>query len=171
MEQNGAVRVLAKQVVNIRASKERLQKSHAHLNSLKTTGSTMAANLAVSNAMTGAARVMAAVNQQTNMESMSAAMQEMEKQMQMSEMQEELLDDLLEDSDEEVEADDVMAQVFDEIGLDLNANLVSAPSNKVSVPAARAQLHASSSRMSEDAPLSAAEEAEADRLLAELSGV
>jgi charged multivesicular body protein 2A len=94
----------------------------------------------------------------------------------MSEMAEDMLDGLLEDSDEEVEADDVMAQVFDEIGLDLNANLVAAPSKSVKTTGSglRTRTGAAAARIEEDSsapPLSAAEEAEADRLLAELAGV
>lgn len=117
------MRVLAKQVVTIRTQRERLQKSHATLNGLKTVGSGLTANLAVVNAMSGAARVMSAVNSVASVEALSSAMQEMEKSREISEMQEDLLDELLEDSDEAVEVDDVMSAVFDEIGLDLETAL------------------------------------------------
>lgn len=115
------MRVLAKQVVTIRTQRERLQKSHATLNGLKTVGSGLTANLAVVNAMSGAARVMSAVNNVASVEALSSAMQEMEKSREISSMQEDLLDELLEDSDEAEEVDDVMDAVFDEIGLDLEA--------------------------------------------------
>lgn len=172
MEQNSSVRVLAKQVVTIRAQKERLQKSHAHLNGLKTAGSTMAANLAMSQAMAGTAHVMSAVNANMSAESMSAAMQEMEKNMALTEMQEDMLDDLLDDSDEEMEADDIMGQVMDEIGLDLKSEMVSAPTRGVKVNTGASKMGAerasSSSHAADFEPLSAQEEAEAEQLLAEL---
>lgn len=171
--------MLAKQVVTIRAQKERLQKSHAQLNGLKTAGSAMAANLAMSQAMVGTAHVMTAVNANMSVESMSAAMQEMEKNMALSEMQEDMLDGLLEDSDDEMEVDDVMGQVLDEIGLDLKNDMVSVPSGGVKAragAATRAPSSSSSSRASaaasssssDFAPLTAQEEAEAEQLLAEL---
>jgi division protein CdvB (Snf7/Vps24/ESCRT-III family) len=188
--QDAAVRILAKQVVTIRSQRERMQKSHAQLNGLKTAGSAMSANLAVTSAMAGTARVMSAVNSTMSVESLTSAMQEMEKSMQISEMQDELLDELLDDSDEEVEADDVMSQVFEELGLDLKTSLAAAPAAKsVAVGVGRASpvasvrggvsrsgasaaasssSAASSSALSFDEPLTAQEEAEADRMLAEL---
>lgn len=202
------MRVLAKQVVTIRAQKQRMQRNHAQLNGLKTMGSAMTANLAMSSAMAGTARVLTAVNQTTSVESMQAAMQEMEKSMQISEMQEEMLDDLLMDDDveEDVEVDDVMSQVLDEIGLDLKESLITAPSSGVRALAApksplvaassvsphttasfsnaqriRAPLseetsyakrtktaESTSAALSIDDPLTPQEEAEAERLLAEL---
>lgn len=182
------MRVLAKQVVTIRAQKERLQKSHAQLNGLKTAGSTMAANLAVSQAMTGTARIMSVVNATNNMESLQASMADMQKSMAMSEMQEDMLDELLlgSESDEEMETEDVLSQVFDEIGLDLRSDLVDAPTRATtsalrgaqsassSPVASRAAARPSSSFLNKSSsteefkPLTAQEEAEAEQLLAEL---
>jgi len=179
-----------------------MQRNHAQLNGLKTMGSAMTANLAMSTAMVGTARVLTAVNQTTSVESMQTAFQEIEKSMQISEMQEDMLDDLLmdDDVDEDVEVDDVMSQVLDEIGLDLTQSLVAAPSGGVRATAAPASPVSSSTRAtlaspgnvrsartpvaatsssssangassaghSFDDPLTPQEEAEAERLLAEL---
>lgn len=187
---NATVRVLAKQVVTIRAQKERLQKSHAQLNGLKTAGSTMAANLAVSQAMSGTAKVMAVVNANNSMESLQSSMADMQRSMAMTEFQEDMLDELLlgSDSEEEMETDDVLSQVFDEIGLDLRSDLVDAPTKSTgsalgskspsvtartktgAAAAARpsASFLAKSSSSEEFKPLTAQEEAEAEQLLAEL---
>ena len=42
--------------------------------------------------------------------------------------------DIFDSDDVEVESDNVMNQVLDELGISLNAQLVDAPSNKISLP-------------------------------------
>lgn len=81
--------------------------------------------------MAGAARAMQAVNSSPSMAHITQTLAEFDKQNQMMEMADDLLDDLLEDSDAEEEADQIVDQVFEEIGLDLDGQLVSAPSSRI----------------------------------------
>lgn len=64
-------------------------------------------------------------------EQVQKTMMEFERQSMMMEATDEMLDELLEDSIEEEEADALVSAVFDEIGLDLQSQMLSAPRTPV----------------------------------------
>jgi len=87
--------------------------------------------MAVQRSMAGAASAMATANAVNSPSQMQATMMAYEKQSMMMQTTDELLDELLEDSDDEEEAEELVNAVFDEIGLEIDAQMVSAPKGKI----------------------------------------
>jgi len=77
-------------------------------------------------------------------------MAEYEKQNQLMQMHDQMLDELLDDSSQESEVEDLVNAVYDEIGLELNKNLVNTPQTKI-----KAQPKATQKEKKEDPDLDA----------------
>lgn len=82
-------------------------------------------------AMKGVSRAMMNMNRQMNMPAIQSILQEFEKQSEIMDMKEEMIndviDDAMEDEGDEEESDAVVAQVLDELGLQLNDQLSGLP--------------------------------------------
>lgn len=82
-------------------------------------------------AMKGVSRAMANMNRQMNMPQIQQILHEFEKQSEIMDMKEEMIndaiDDAMEDEGDEEESDAVVAQVLDELGLQLNDQLSGLP--------------------------------------------
>ncbi|KAK1264519.1 hypothetical protein QJS04_geneDACA011238 [Acorus gramineus] len=89
-------------------------------------------------------QAMGQMNRQMNLPALQKIMQEFERQNEKMEMVTEVMgdaiDDALEGDEEEEETEELVNQVLDEIGIDINSELVSAPSAKVSAPAATSKV-------------------------------
>ncbi|MFQ6619094.1 hypothetical protein Gotur_000016 [Gossypium turneri] len=95
-------------------------------------------------AMKGVTKAMGRMNRQMNLPSLQKIMQEFEMQNEKMEMVSEVMgdaiDDALEGDEEEEETEELVSQVLDEIGIDINQELVNAPSAAVSAPAAKGKV-------------------------------
>ncbi|KAF2304065.1 hypothetical protein GH714_026812 [Hevea brasiliensis] len=84
------------------------------------------------------------MNRQMNLPSLQKIMQEFERQNERMEMVTEVMgdaiDDALEGDEEEEETEELVNQVLDEIGIDINQELVNAPSSTVAAPAAKGKV-------------------------------
>ncbi|KAI9102893.1 hypothetical protein K1719_023332 [Acacia pycnantha] len=93
-------------------------------------------------AMKGVTKAMGQMNRQMNLPSLQSIMQEFERQNEKMELTSEVMgdtiDDVLEDDEEEEEKEELVNQVLDEIGININSELVNAPSS-TSVTAAAAK--------------------------------
>lgn len=82
-------------------------------------------------AMKGVSRAMANMNRQLNMPQIQQILHEFEKQSEIMDMKEEMIndaiDDAMEDEGDEEESDAVVAQVLDELGLQLTDQLSGLP--------------------------------------------
>ncbi|EHA8592010.1 putative Vacuolar protein sorting-associated protein 2 [Cocos nucifera] len=91
-------------------------------------------------AMKGVTKAMGQMNRQMNIPGLQKIMQEFERQNERMEMVSEVMgdaiDDALEGDEEEEETEELVNQVLDEIGIDINAELVKAPTSAVAQPAA-----------------------------------
>ncbi len=89
----------------------------------------MGANVKLAGAMTTATQSLAAMNKTMNPQQLSRTMQEFGKastQMEMTEeMMSDALDDILNESGDEEASDSIVAQVLDEIGIDISSKVVS----------------------------------------------
>jgi charged multivesicular body protein 2A len=77
-------------------------------------------------------QAMVSLNKQINLPELQATMAEFQKQSEVmgmkQEMMEDAMDELMDDDETEEEQERIVQSVFDEIGIQLNEDLVSAPS-------------------------------------------
>merc|ERR1711874_337273 len=92
---------------------------------------TLKSQSAMANAMKGVTKAMGSMNKQMKLPEIQKIMMEFEKQSEImdmkGEMMEDAIDDVMGDEDEEEESDAIVAQVLDELGLQLNDKLGDMP--------------------------------------------
>jgi hypothetical protein len=130
----GEMKVLARQVVQLRKEQEKLSKMSANLGQVKNQATMMKATHAMSTAMGKTAKTMKQMNKVAGGDKMQANMQQYQQQMAHMEMNEEMMDDMLSGAfDDEVdeEADEIVRQTLDELGVDATKALGPAPAHRV----------------------------------------
>ncbi|KAI1278790.1 Charged multivesicular body protein 2b [Halotydeus destructor] len=131
--------VYAKQLVQLRKQKARLSGAGSQIGAVGAQAKVMQANSKLANAMATTAKTMGQVNDQMKTEDVMKMMQDFDRENQKMNLKEELIDDALssalDHSDDEEEQDAIIAQVLDEIGIDINAKLSRAPLAKDTVGA------------------------------------
>lgn len=130
-----ATKILARELIRLRQQIAKLQGSRAQVRGVATHTQAMYANTAVGGAIKGASKAMAAMNKKMEPAKQAKIMQEFQKQsahMDMTtEMMADSIDDALDDDDAEEETEELTNQVLDEIGVDLAAQLSSAPKGRL----------------------------------------
>eukprot|EP01128_Nolandella_sp_AFSM9_P005507 TRINITY_DN265_c6_g1_i1.p1 TRINITY_DN265_c6_g1~~TRINITY_DN265_c6_g1_i1.p1 ORF type:complete len:214 (+),score=59.00 TRINITY_DN265_c6_g1_i1:45-686(+) len=129
--QNASVKLMAKELVRLRGQKAQLVKAKTTVGVVQYKVQSAKASMSVQNSMRGAANAMATANAMNSPAQVQQTMMEFERQSMMMEATDEMLDELLEDSVEEEQADALVSAVFDEIGLDLEAQMLPAPRTKL----------------------------------------
>jgi len=127
--QMAAVKHLAKDIVRMRDTQTKFIKLKSDLRSLSIAMDSMAATQQLQTAMKNVARTMAMVSHQVKLPELQAALQKYQMEAEKMEMKQEMISDAMDDalehdSDDEEE---LVQQVMDSIGLDLNEKLVDAP--------------------------------------------
>ncbi|KAK1354929.1 vacuolar protein sorting-associated protein 2-like [Heracleum sosnowskyi] len=139
--QMGAVKVMAKDLIRTRHQIEKFYKLKSQLQGVSLRIQTLKSTQAMGEAMKGVTKAMGQMNRQMNLPSLQKIMQEFERQNEKMEMTSEVMgdaiDDALEGDEEEEETEELVSQVLDEIGIDMNSELVNAPSATVAAPAAK----------------------------------
>eukprot|EP00244_Chara_vulgaris_P004072 TRINITY_DN17880_c0_g2_i1.p1 TRINITY_DN17880_c0_g2~~TRINITY_DN17880_c0_g2_i1.p1 ORF type:complete len:236 (+),score=61.94 TRINITY_DN17880_c0_g2_i1:159-866(+) len=129
-----AVKVMAKDLIRTRHQITKFYGLKSQLQGVSLRISTLKSTQAMAEAMKGVTKAMGQMNKQMNLPALQNIMREFEKQNEKMEMTTEVMgdavDDVLEGDDEETEADELVSQVLDEIGVDLNTALVNAPAGK-----------------------------------------
>ncbi|XP_054792488.1 vacuolar protein sorting-associated protein 2 homolog 1 [Prosopis cineraria] len=142
--QMGAVRVMAKDLVRTRHQIEKFYKLKSQLQGVSLRIQTLKSTQAMGEAMKGVTKAMGQMNRQMNLPSLQKIMQEFERQNERMELTTEVMgdaiDDALEGDEEEEETEELVNQVLDEIGINVNQELVNAPSAAVAAPAAKAKV-------------------------------
>ncbi|KAL0337233.1 UNVERIFIED_CONTAM: Vacuolar protein sorting-associated protein 21 [Sesamum calycinum] len=132
--QMGAIKVMAKDLIRTRHQIEKFYKLKSQLQDIEV-------NTCNGEAMKGVALAMGQINKQMNLPLLHKIMQEFEMQNEKMELTSEVMadaiDDALEGDEEEEETEELVNQVLDEIGIDINSELVDAPSSTVAAPAAK----------------------------------
>ena len=123
-----SVRVLARNLVQLRSSRERLLKARGTVGSMSAQASAMAASITVADSLQKTSKVMHKMNasvQKSSAMSVAAFQKEAERM----NMTEEAMGDMLSEAfdDDEDETDAVVGQVLAEVGLDTTKNLEDAP--------------------------------------------
>ncbi|KAL8119948.1 vacuolar protein sorting-associated protein 2 homolog 1-like [Apium graveolens] len=139
--QMGAVKVMAKDLIRTRHQIEKFYKLKSQLQGVSLRIQTLKSTQAMGEAMKGVTKAMGQMNRQMNLPSLQKIMQEFERQNEKMEMTSEIMgdtiDDALEGDEEEEETEELVNQVLDEIGIDINNELMNAPSGSVAAPAAQ----------------------------------
>nr|CAD1822082.1 unnamed protein product [Ananas comosus var. bracteatus] len=142
--QMGAAKVMAKDLIRTRHQITKFYALKSQLQGVSLRIQTMKSTQAMGEAMKGVTRAMQQMNRQMNLPELQKIMQEFERQNEQMEMVSEVMgdaiDDALEGYEEEEETEELVNQVLDEIGVDVNAELVKAPSSAVAQPAAAAKV-------------------------------
>ncbi|KAF5743076.1 putative Charged multivesicular body protein 2a [Tripterygium wilfordii] len=127
--QMGAVKVMAKDLIRTRHQIEKFYKLKSQLQGVSLRIQTLKSTQAMGEAMKGVTKAMGQMNRQMNLPSLQKIMQEFERQNERMEMTTEVMgdaiDDALEGDEEEEETEELVSQVLDEIGIDINQEVVS----------------------------------------------
>ncbi|KAK8660650.1 hypothetical protein V6N13_051569 [Hibiscus sabdariffa] len=144
--QMGAVKVMAKDLIRTRHQIEKFYKLKSQLQGVSLRIQTLKSTQAMGEAMKGVTKAMGQMNRQMNLPSLQKIMQEFEMQNEKMEMVSEVMgdaiDDALEGDEEEEETEELVSQVLDEIGIDINQELINAPSSAVAAPASKGKVAA-----------------------------
>ncbi|PHT52188.1 Charged multivesicular body protein 2a [Capsicum baccatum] len=142
--QMGAVKVMAKDLIRTRHQIEKFYKLKSQLQGVSLRIQTLKSTQAMGEAMKGVTKAMGQMNRQMNLPALQRIMQEFEMQNEKMEMVSEVMgdaiDDALEGDEEEEETEELVSQVLDEIGININNELVNAPSSAVAAPAAKGKV-------------------------------
>ncbi|KAL9224228.1 hypothetical protein vseg_000288 [Gypsophila vaccaria] len=138
--QMGAVRVMAKDLIRTRHQIDKFYKLKSQLQGVSLRIQTLKSTQAMGEAMKGVTKAMGQMNRQMNLPSLQKIMQDFERQNERMELTSEVMgdaiDDAMEGDEEETETEELVSQVLDEIGIDINQELVNAPSSAVAAPSA-----------------------------------
>ncbi|KXS21339.1 Snf7-domain-containing protein [Gonapodya prolifera JEL478] len=138
--QMNACKTMAKDLVRTRRYVQKFYQMRTQLQGVSLRIQTLRSNQSMSEAMRGVTKAMRMMNNQIKLPQVAQIMQEFEKESQMMDVKEEMMneaiDGAMEDDEDEDEEERVVQEVFDEIGISLDAQLASAPTSKVGVAAA-----------------------------------
>ena len=131
--QMGAVRIMAKDLVRIRANITKFYKMKTELQAVNLKITTMKSHQQMAESMAGVTRIMGAMNKRMNLPAMQKIMMNFERENEKMDMKQEMMsdtmDDIFEGEDEEEETDQIVNQVLDEIGINLSSQLAETPSS------------------------------------------
>ncbi|WWC99008.1 hypothetical protein V866_005902 [Kwoniella sp. B9012] len=130
-----ACKILAKDLVRTRRYIQKFTQMRVQLQAVSLRMQTLRSNEQMATAMKGATRAMGQMNRSLNLPQIQKIMNDFEKESSTMDMKEEMMsdavDDAMEDEDEgegeEVESDKILKEVLDEIGMNMNESLASAP--------------------------------------------
>ncbi|KXJ25487.1 charged multivesicular body protein 2a [Exaiptasia diaphana] len=129
--QMDAVKIMAKDLVRTRRYVKKFILMRANIQAVSLKIQTLRSNNAMAQAMKGVTKAMATMNRQLKLPQIQKIMMEFEKQSEMMDMKEEMMndaiDDVIGDEEDDEESDKLVAQVFDELGLQLTEELSDIP--------------------------------------------
>merc|ERR1711991_21101 len=136
--QMGSAKIMARDLVRTRKYIQKFYQMRTQLQGVSLRIQTMQSNQAMTEAMVGVTRAMRVMNGQINVPQLQRIMMEFERQSEMMDMKDEMMNDVIDDAldsedDEEEESENILRQVLDDIGLDLDSQLLDAPSTSTAV--------------------------------------
>lgn len=130
--QQDAVKIMAKDLVRTRRYIKKFMIMRANIQAVSLKLQTLKSTDAMAQAMKGVTKAMAVMNRQLKLPEIQKIMMEFEKQSEIMDMKEEMMsdaiDDAMGDDDDEEESEAIVAQVLDELGLQLTDQLTGLPS-------------------------------------------
>jgi len=138
-----AVKLLAGQIVQLRAQRDRLLGARTQVGALATHASAMASQVAVTAAVGSAGKALGAMNKTMDQKKLGLTMAEFQRESEKMAMTEEMMGDMLSDAfdseDAETETDAVVDQVLAEVGVEQTAGILDAPTGQIKAPATPAE--------------------------------
>ncbi|KAF3910882.1 hypothetical protein ABW20_dc0107145 [Dactylellina cionopaga] len=128
--QMGAAKIQAKDLVRTRGYIQRFYRMRTELQAISLRIQTVRSNEAMMQSMKGATGLLKSMNKTSNLPALQKIMMDFQKESDMMEFREELMSDAIDDVnglEDEEEADDVVNQVLEEIGVDLASELRDTP--------------------------------------------
>eukprot|EP00039_Didymoeca_costata_P013437 m.203975 g.203975 ORF g.203975 m.203975 type:complete len:211 (+) comp15769_c0_seq1:159-791(+) len=136
--QNAVMRIQAKDLVRTRNHIKKLVLMHSQIQAVSLTIQTLKSTNTMATAMRDVTKAMGRMNRSMNMPAMQKIMQDFEREQEMMGMKQEVMDDTIDDvmgeEEDEEQADEIVNQVFDELGLSLDADLAKAPTQEYAPP-------------------------------------
>ncbi|KAI9349461.1 Snf7-domain-containing protein [Zopfochytrium polystomum] len=133
--QMSACKIMAKDLVRTRRYIQKFYQMRTQLQAVGLRIQTMRSNQAMADALKGVTKAMRSMNKNVNLPEISKIMMEFERESEMMNMKEEMMndaiDDAVEEEDDEEESEAIVNQVLDEIGINLNQEMVDAPTGRV----------------------------------------
>ncbi|KAI8924174.1 Snf7 family [Entophlyctis helioformis] len=133
--QMGACKVMAKDLVRTRRYVQKFYQMRTQLQAVALKIQTLRSTQQMADAMKGVTKAMRSMNGQINLPQITKIMMDFERESGMMEMKEEMMNDaidgVMDGDDNEEEEDQIVNQVLDEIGINLNQSLVDAPNSKL----------------------------------------
>ncbi|XP_015791338.1 charged multivesicular body protein 2a [Tetranychus urticae] len=167
--QMDAIKVMAKDLVRTRRYIKKFILMKANIQAVALKIQTLRSQNSMAVAMKGVTKALMSMNRQMNLPQIQKIMAEFEKQTEIMDMKEEIMnevmDDALEEDDYEEESNTIVAQVLDELGIQVNEKLSEIPTVGGSLPAGTSQ-----SSKTPTAAAASADDADAD-LIARLENL
>jgi charged multivesicular body protein 2A len=136
--QNDAVKVMAKSLIRMRHNITKYYTVKSQLQAVSMRMQTLKASQAMGDAMKGVTKALTGMNGQLSLPEIQKTLREFERQNEKMDMTEEMMNDAMDDAFEEdgeaEESDELVQQVFDEIGINLNSELANVPTGQVAQP-------------------------------------
>jgi len=130
-----AVKIMAKDLVRTRKYITKFHRMRATMQAVGLRLQTLRSTQAMTDAMKGTAKAMVAMNRNMDIPAMQRVMGQFTKQNEIMEMKEEFMneaiDDAFEDEEDEDEENSLIAQVLDQLDLDLDGKLGTTPKTKL----------------------------------------
>lgn len=128
-----SAKVMAKDLVRTRNYIQKFYGMKTQLQAISLRIQTVRGNQQMTQSMQGASKLLGSMNAQINLPALSKIAMDFERETDMMNQRQEMMDDALEDGmsndvDDEEESDEIVAKVFDEIGIDMSQQLGAAPS-------------------------------------------
>ncbi|XP_068669052.1 vacuolar protein sorting-associated protein 2 homolog 1-like [Aristolochia californica] len=166
--QMGAVKVMAKDLIRTRHQITKFYALKSQLQGVSLRMQTLKSTQAMGDAMKGVTKAMGQMNRQMNLPALQKIMMEFERQNEKMEMVTEVMgdaiDDALEGDEEEAETEELVNQVLDEIGIDIDSQLLKAPSSAVAAPSATGKVAQAETTGSDDSGIDTDLQARLDNL-------
>ena len=170
-----ATNIYAKQLIQVRQSREKLNGVSMHLSTVGTQAQLMATNAAALQAVGSTAAVMQKVNTALSPAATGAMMKNFEREMTKMDLNMEQLDEFLEEAfdgdDVEEEADEIVAETLAGIGIDLNESMAEAPMGAPAIAGQAAAADAAAAAAAPAEPEDAAVVNDLEARLASLGGL
>uniref|UniRef100_A0A9J2Q782 Charged multivesicular body protein 2a n=2 Tax=Ascaris TaxID=6251 RepID=A0A9J2Q782_ASCLU len=159
MNQMDSVKVMAKDLVRTRRYVKKFIMMKANIQAVSLKVQTLKSQDAMAQAMKGVTRAMQSMNKQLNLPQIQKIMMEFERQSEIMDMKEEMMgeaiDDAIADEGDEEESEAIVAQVLDELGIQMNEELGALPNAQGTLAPAEGKKQPAAALSDADADLQA----------------
>lgn len=141
--QVNACKIMAKDLVRTRRYIQNFYEMKTQLQAVSLRIQTLQSNQTMTDALKGVSKAMRDMNKQINLPQINKIMMNFEKESEMMDLKEEMMNDaidnVMEEEDDEEESENIVNQIFDEIGINMKQELIDAPQGAIGVQNTTAQ--------------------------------